>query len=313
MPSLISLKPANGAVFENDVGFENYKNSDGLAKNFFLEVWVISMSYRRVGVYVDSMNIMRSGGYGMRYEVIRRFAGFNTDEVTRLNAYVAIDEERAMSDPAYKNTLNFILTLKGPGVQGYRKTHPLVHGRLGPFLRQGQPGYGNGPGHHFPIGALDLIYLFTGDGDFVNVVTMVQNKGCRVELVAFANVSTRLRREVDLFIPGYLIPGLLPTASRYAGAPAWGEIGSRVRGVCTAYFLDRAYGFLRFIQSFGKLWITDTRQDESPYSSVFFLEKDMPPGVHPENLPSRDYIMEFTLAEGEKGLVANDMELVYRY
>jgi hypothetical protein len=73
------------------------------------------MSYRRVGVYVDSMNIMRSGGYGMRYEVIRRFAGHNTDEVTRLNAYVAIDEERAISDPAYKNTLNFILTLRDLG------------------------------------------------------------------------------------------------------------------------------------------------------------------------------------------------------
>ena len=29
---------------------------------------------RRIGVYVDSMNIMRNGGYGMRYEVIRRFA-----------------------------------------------------------------------------------------------------------------------------------------------------------------------------------------------------------------------------------------------
>ena len=28
---------------------------------------------RRIGVYVDSMNIMRNGGYGMRYEVIRRF------------------------------------------------------------------------------------------------------------------------------------------------------------------------------------------------------------------------------------------------
>jgi len=50
------------------------------------------MAIRRVGVYVDSMNIMRSGGYGMRYEVIRRFASHNSDEVIRLNAYVAIDE-----------------------------------------------------------------------------------------------------------------------------------------------------------------------------------------------------------------------------
>jgi hypothetical protein len=50
------------------------------------------MSNRKVGVYVDSMNIMRCGGYGMRYEVIRRFAGRDGDQVMRLNAYVAIDE-----------------------------------------------------------------------------------------------------------------------------------------------------------------------------------------------------------------------------
>jgi hypothetical protein len=53
--------------------------------------------------------------------------------------------------------------------------------------------------------------------------------------------------------------------------------------------------------------------EESPYTSVFFLEKDLPPGVHPENLPSRDYILEFTLNEGEKGFVASDIDLVYRY
>ncbi len=271
------------------------------------------MSYRRVGVYVDSMNIMRSGGYGMRYEVIRRLAGFNTDEVSRLNAYVAIDEERAVSDPAYKNTLNFILTLRDLGfkvvekpIRWYTDDSGRTYGKANLDMEMALDIIAQSE-------RLDLIYLFTGDGDFESVVTMVQNKGCRVELVAFSNVSARLRREVDLFIPGYLIPGLLPTAIRYAGAPNWGEVGSRVRGICTAYFLDRAYGFLRFIHGFGKLWITDTRQDESPYTSVFFLEKDLPPGVHPENLPSRDYVMEFTLAEGEKGFVANDIELVYRY
>ncbi len=271
------------------------------------------MSFRRVGVYVDSMNIMRSGGYGMRYEVIRRFASHNTDEVIRLNAYVAIDEERAISDPAYKNTLNFILTLRDLGfkviekpIRWYTDDSGRSYGKANLDMEMALDIISQSD-------RLDLIYLFTGDGDFVNVVTMVQNKGCRVELVAFANVSARLRREVDLFIPGYLIPGLLPTGGRYAGGPAWGEIGSRVRGVCTAYFLDRAYGFLRFIHSFGKLWITDTRQEESPYASVFFLEKDLPPGVPPENLPSRDYILEFTITEGEKGLVATDMELIYRY
>jgi len=271
------------------------------------------MTGRRVGVYVDSMNIMRSGGYGMRYEVIRRLAGFNTDEAARLNAYVAIDEERAISDPAYKNTLNFILTLRDLGfkvvekpIRWYTDDSGRTYGKANLDMEMALDIISQSE-------KLDLIYLFTGDGDFVSVVTKVQNKGCRVELVAFANVSSRLRREGDLFIPGYLIPGLLPTATRSAGAPNWGEVGSRVRGICTAYFLDRAYGFLRFLNTYGKLWITDTRQEESPYASVFFLEKDLPNGVHPENLPSRDYIMEFTLAEGEKGLVATDIELVYKY
>ncbi len=31
----------------------------------------------KIGVYVDSMNIVRNGGYGMRYEVLRRFATRN--------------------------------------------------------------------------------------------------------------------------------------------------------------------------------------------------------------------------------------------
>ena len=160
---------------------------------------------------------------------------------------------------------------------------------------------------------LDLLYFFTGDGDFCSVVSMVQNKGCRVELIAFANVSGRLRREVDLFVPGYLIPGLLPTSPAYAGTPLWGEVGSRVRGVCTKYFQDRSYGFFRFMQSFGEVWVTDTRLEESPYASVFFLEKDLPRGMHPDNLPSRDFIFEFTLNEGEKGFVASDIVLIYKY
>ena len=107
---------------------------------------------RRIGVYVDSMNIMRSGGYGMRYEVIRRFAGRDGDEAMRLNAYVAIDEDRATSDPNYKNTLNFILTLRDLGFKAVEKAHPVVHRRFRPHLRQGQPGYGNGPGYRLPVG-----------------------------------------------------------------------------------------------------------------------------------------------------------------
>ena len=271
------------------------------------------MSARRVGVYVDSMNIMRNGGYGMRYEVIRRLAAHNGDEVIRLNAYVALDEDRAGSDPAYRNTLNFILTLRDLGFKAVEKAIRWYTDDSGRTYGKANLDMEMALDIISQSERLDVLYLFTGDGDFTSVVTMVQNKGCRVELVAFANVSSRLRREVDLFIPGYLVPGLLPTAPPQAGAPSWGEEGSRVRGVCTKYFLDRSFGFLRFMHGFGKFWVTDTRLEESPYTSVFFMEKDLPQGVPPEHLPSRDYILEFTLREGEKGFVASDIELVYKY
>jgi uncharacterized LabA/DUF88 family protein len=271
------------------------------------------MNNRRVGIYVDSMNIMRSGGYGMRYEVIRRFAARDDAEVMRLNAYVAIDEDRAISDPNYKNTLNFMLTLRDLGFKVVEKPIRWYTDESGRTYGKANCDMDMALDIISQSDRLDLIYLFTGDGDFCSVVTMVQNKGCRVELLAFANVSGRLRREVDLFIPGYMVPGLLPTTPPFAGAPPWGEAGSRVRGVCTKYFLDRSYGFFRFMASFGKVWVTDTRLEESPYTSVFFMEKDLPPGVNPEYLPTRDLIFEFTLTEGEKGFVAADIDLTYKY
>jgi uncharacterized LabA/DUF88 family protein len=271
------------------------------------------MSNRKVGVYVDSMNIMRNGGYGMRYEVIRRLAARNGDEVMRLNAYVAFDEERAATDPNYKNTMNFILTLRDLGFKVYEKPIRWYTDDSGRTYGKANADMEMAMDIISQSDRLDVLYFFTGDGDFCSVVNMVQNKGCRVELVAFANVSARLRREVDLFVSGYQVPGLLPTAAPVVGGPVWGEAGSRVRGVCTKYFVDRAYGFFRFLQGFGKLWVTDTRLEDSPYKSVFFLEKDLPSGVNPDHLPSRDYIFEFTLNEGEKGFVASDITLSYKY
>src|SRR4030042_5183000 len=200
------------------------------------------MSNRRIGVYVDSMNIMRNGGYGMRYEVIRRFAARDGDEVMRLNAYVAIDEERAISDPYYKKTVNCILTLRDLGFKAVEKAIRWYTDDSGRTYGKANLDMEMGLDIVSQSDRLDLIYLLTGDGDFCSVVTMAQNKGCRVELVAFANVSGRLRREVDLFVPGYLIPGLLPTTPPHAGAPSWGGAGGRGRGGGTKYFQDRSYG-----------------------------------------------------------------------
>ena len=180
---------------------------------------------RRIGVYVDSMNIMRNGGYGMRYEVIRRFASRDGDEAMRLNAYVAIDEDRAGSDPNYKNTLNFILTLRDLGFKAVEKAIRWYTDDSGRTYGKANLDMEMGLDIVSQSDRLDLIYLFTGDGDFCSVVSMVQNKGCRVELIAFNNVSARLRREVDIFIPGYLIPGPLAHHAAFCRGAGLGRSG----------------------------------------------------------------------------------------
>jgi len=51
-------------------------------------------SQLKVGVYIDVSNIVMNGGFGMRYEVLRKFACRGNAEPMRLNAYVSYDPER---------------------------------------------------------------------------------------------------------------------------------------------------------------------------------------------------------------------------
>ncbi len=46
---------------------------------------------------------------------------------------------------------------------------------------------------------LDRIILLTGDGDFIRLVLALQNMGCRVEVIAFNNVSNELKEAADQF------------------------------------------------------------------------------------------------------------------
>jgi len=138
------------------------------------------------------------------------------------------------------------------------------------------------------------VLLATGDGDIAKVARALQNMGCRVEVVAFDNVSGDLRREADLFVSGYLIPRLLPGESK---GPDWGTEGSRVRGLCHWYDAVKGFGFIRYLRSFdGPLWVTDTTREDSPYASTFVHSSELQKaGINPAYLPSRRVILEFAL------------------
>src|SRR6185295_2831588 len=200
----------------------------------------------RAGVYVDVENIARNGGRGMRFDTLRQYATRDGADAIRLNAYLAFDEERAQRDHDYRGrATRYHFALRDVGFKVIEKPVQWYTNEDGIRVSKANSDLDLAVDMLLQSAKLDRVVLATGDGDFVQVVRALQNRGCRVELVAFENVSGDLRQEVDFFLSGFLVPGLLPGGE---GKP-WGEIGSRVRGVCYHFNAEKGFGFFRYLRS----------------------------------------------------------------
>ena len=266
-----------------------------------------------VGIYVDAANIQSNGGFGMQYDVLREFACRDNGQPIRLNAYVVFDEERARRDSTYRyRTQKFFASLREFGYKVIVKKYKWYQDEEGNAYAKANADLDMAVDALLQSKNMTRILLATGDGDFVQVVRALQNNGCRVELVAFDNVSSELRQEADLFVSGYLIPNLMPSRNNGNTTP-WGEVGSRVRGICYFHSSD-GYGFMRFLRNIsGNLWITDTRNPGSPYESVYFSDSDLPSGIRPAELPSHNVVLEFDVMKSavkEGALQAGNIQLV---
>src|SRR5437868_11154071 len=220
----------------------------------------------RSGVYVDVENTTRNGGRGLRFDVLRDFACRDGADALRLNAYLAYDAERARHDPYYRNNAQrFHFAMRSVGFKVIEKPVQWFTNEDGVRVSKANSDLDLAVDMLLQSEKLDRVVLISGDGDFVQVVRALQNMGCRVELIGFYNVSYVLRCEADLFISGFLVPGLLPQ-----GRDArWGELGSRVRGTCRHYNAERGFGFLRYIIGLDNLTGGDPTGPESPYRDAF--------------------------------------------
>ena len=268
----------------------------------------------RVGVFVDAENVRYNGGYQMRYDVLRRFAAREGGSLQRLNTYQAVDEERAKEDIEYrKKSRSYQQMVRDFGWKIFVKPVRRYTDEAGNVTTKANADLDMAVEAMLQADKLDQVLLVTGDGDFIQVVTALQNKGCRVELIGFRNVSGDLKKAVDTFYSGFLIPDLLPVS--YEPRNEWGTAGSCVRGVCTKWFGDKGYGFLRFINQLSpNLWITDPRDPLSPYTSVFCHVNELADEVTEDLLMNRDTILEFYLQASEQkdnGLVANNVRLAF--
>jgi uncharacterized LabA/DUF88 family protein len=267
----------------------------------------------RVGVYVDAENLSRNGGERMQYRVLRNIACREGGQAIRLNTYIAFDERRATDDSVYRESmLEYYSAVRDAGFKIIEKKVQHFVDKNGIERSKANADLDMAVDCLLQSEHLDRVVLGTGDGDFVQVVRALQNRGCRVEIVAFDNVSGNLRREADYFLSGYLIPGLVTSL----GKP-WGQPGSRVRGVCYYYPSNgKEVGFFRFLErTDGNLWLRDERDDNSPYGAAAFHVNNMPSGFDESNLPSREIVFEFELesADGYDRPRARDITVACKY
>ncbi|MEJ2611215.1 MAG: NYN domain-containing protein [Candidatus Thiodiazotropha sp.] len=269
----------------------------------------------KVGVFVDAENVRYNGGYQLRYDILRMFAGRYGGSVLRLNTYIAYDQERAKEDHEYRRrALTYQQMVRDYGWKIIVKYVRRYTDDEGNVTTKANADLDMAVDAMLQSEKLDLLLMVTGDGDFLQVVRAIQDRGCRVELLGFRNVSQDLKRLADDYYPGFLIPDLLPIS--YEPRNEWGAPGSCVRGVCSKWFPEKGYGFLRFIKQIDpNLWIIDPRQENSPYESVFCHANELADEVTDDVMQNRDSILEFYIEKSDKddGLVANNVRLVPSY
>jgi uncharacterized LabA/DUF88 family protein/cold shock CspA family protein len=237
----------------------------------------------KTGIYVDAENIKMSGGYGMRYDVLVDLADSGNSTMLRANCYLAEDRERTRKDPEYRQKVYFYHNiLRQCGFKIIKKYVRRYHDEEGNVTTKSNADMDLAIDALLQARNLDKDILLTGDGDFIRLVTAIQNMGCRVEVIGFHNVSHELREAADSYLSGFLIPGLLPIQANGQNSE-----GQWQRGTVANFNPDRGFGFFRYYKMQNRVLKAET---------VFFhLSKSTLEGDYPFLDPNR--IFEFRIVD----------------
>lgn len=196
----------------------------------------------KTGIYVDAENIRLCGGYGMRYDILAGLAESGNSVLLRANSYVVEDQRRTEKDQEYRQKLyNYFDILRKCGFKLIKKYVKRFVDEAGEVTTKANADMDLAIDALLQSRNLDRVILLTGDGDFARLIIALQNKGCRVEVIGFNNVSSELREAADFYLSGFLVPGLLPI-------PAIAEGEEWHRGSVINYNPARGFGFMRYFR-----------------------------------------------------------------
>ena len=239
----------------------------------------------KAGVYVDAENVMRCGGWGMRYDALKEFAEAQGAAVVRANAYMAADLDREQKDPEYRRRkTEYRSNLRQYGFKLVLKPVKRFRDIDGNLVTKANADLDLAVDALLQARNLDYVILVTGDGDFVKLVVALQNYGCRVDVIAFHNASKELRETADNFCSGFLLPGLIPTEA------------ARKRGFMHVVNEEKFYGWLTAQVS---LRLSDVEQDIFCHGSE--VEKGILSNDDFAALKTRESVLEFDVVTDEQG------------
>jgi len=247
----------------------------------------------KLGIYVDAENVRLSGGYGMRYEVLIKRLGVG-NHILRANSYVVEDEERIEQDAEYRDKLySFFEGLRKAGFKVIKKTVKHYIDDTGFQCRKANADLDLAVDALVQSQNLDRIILVSGDSDFVRLITALQNRGIRVEVIGFKNVSRALKETADHFVNGFLIPGLIPCEGG----------GCRLRGWVAKFDEKKGYGFFHYY---------DPQEEGLVEKDVFFHTKNAKEGLDLNLFERASNIFEFDLvpSQSKQGKKQGEFEAI---
>jgi uncharacterized LabA/DUF88 family protein/cold shock CspA family protein len=189
----------------------------------------------KAGIFLDVENLMRNGGWGIRYDAVTSMVEEQGAVALRANAYMAIDVLREARDGVYRQKKDaYRGAIRRNGYHLVLKQVMRYRDEDGAEVVKANADLDLAVDAMLQSENLDYILLGTGDGDFVRLVRALQARGKRVDVLSFANTSSELRETADRYICGFLVPGLVRTDSET----------SRLRGIMHGVDEDRGFGFL---------------------------------------------------------------------
>ncbi|MFC1559294.1 NYN domain-containing protein [Gemmatimonadota bacterium] len=143
----------------------------------------------KAGLFVDASNLYRRDGPSLNYRALRHNVSEKYD-LLRCNVYVAVDPENS------KPVRGFMAALRDIGFKvigkewsrnanGFQSSSLDMELAIDVLTQSSQ---------------LDVVFIVTGDPDFVRLVRAIQNRGKRVEVMAYQDrIGSALKQEADEF------------------------------------------------------------------------------------------------------------------